>query len=370
MDGLSTHNEFFAVRLLELARYIAPRGNRVKFVETCEEERIRSFLEGFPEVWQRITDNPPREGIRPSLEFVAERSAYALQAAAFQELIVSRLEAAGIRCLWLNGLSLSLLLHRDIAARDFEGLQLLVSPGELAKVRSVLADLDFEESDGKLSPGQELACERWGYRRRFRHNTSGFEVVLQWRLFSHWIGSELQPFEELWSRSQILQWEGLSRWSTLGMADTLLYVGLSAFEHGWGRLQIMLDLVLALERLEFTYDEALELAGPRRVVLERAVELVVWLMGVPHPQQMTYHYGDYDRALDEWADLLSEKRPLQEELVAPELWSCNPSQALALRLSALLTPELRDIRAVALPPSLIFLYPAIRALRFILPGSS
>ena len=337
----------------------------MKFVEFCEQGRIRSFLESFPAVWERITDNPPREGIAPTQEFVSRQATYALQAAAFQELVASQLQMAGIRGVWLGGLSLSRLLFGDIRRREFEGLKVLVSPLDVEATERILKELGFSHEDGEFGSGQQAAKLRWGYFQVWSHQ-SGLKLTLHWRLFSHWIGSDWLPFEEIWERSRELDWEGLSDWRTLGPADTLLYLGLRAFESGWCRLQHSLDLAVALERLEFTWDEVMELAGPRAGMMERSVELVVRLLGVPHPQRMTYHYSDHEQALEAWSELAESGERPRQRLVAPEYWSCDPSQALRRRLLALTAPEFDDIREWRLPPAFLFLYPILKGIRLLL----
>ena len=337
----------------------------MKFVEFCEQGRIRSFLERFPAVWERITDNPPREGITPHQEFVSRRAAYSLQAAAFQELVASQLQMAGIRALWLGGLSLSRLLYGDISRREFEGLKVLVSPLDVEATEQILQELGFTHDATDFGPGQQAARLRWGHFQEWTHQ-SGLKLTLRWRLFSHWIGSDWLPFEEIWERSRELDWEGLSDWRTLGPADTMLYLGLRAFESGWCHLQHSLDLAVALERLEFTWDEVRELAGPRAGMMERSVELVVRLLGVPHPQKMTYHYGDHEQALEAWSTLAESHERPRQRLLAPENWSCDPSQALRRRLLALTAPEPEDIREWRLPPALLFLYPVFKGIRLLL----
>ena len=165
-----------------------------------------------------------------------------------------------------------------------------------------------------------------------------------------------------------MHWEGLSTWRTLGAADTLLYLGLRAFESGWCRLQYSLDLAVALERLEFTWDNVIELAGPRAILLERAIELVVRLLGVPHPQRLTYHYGDHDQALEAWSEMIRSGEKTPRSLVAPELWSCDPLEALRRRLAALTAPELSEIKDWPIPLRLVFLYPVFKGVKLLLKG--
>jgi putative nucleotidyltransferase-like protein len=366
VDGLSTQDELFAIRLLELARHVAPQGNRVKFVNSCEAAGIRSFLERFPELWERITDKPVREGILSKQEYTSRCIAYSLQSAAFQELVDSQLELSNIRRLWLAGLTLSHLLYGDISEREFQGLELLVSPHQVLTVQSILQELGFESAEpGSLKPGQQQAFLRWGHRRVLIHRQSGLKMTLSWHLYSPWIGSDLRGFEDLCSNAQELSREGLSDWSTLGSADTVLFLALRGFETGWSDMRHLLDLAVALEVLDYTWDQVRDLAGPRAVLLERAVEIVVRLLGVPHPQDLTFHYGDYEHALVTWTRWHRNQSPLRRELLSASSWSCQPTEALRRRLVALLTPQPDEIQAFALPPSLLFLYPAIHALRLL-----
>ncbi len=89
LTGLSTKDELFAVPLLELARAMAPEGDRVQFVRTCESHGIRGFLQKFPELWEQITDNPPREGIKANQQYRIETAAFVLKLAAAQDQLFS-----------------------------------------------------------------------------------------------------------------------------------------------------------------------------------------------------------------------------------------------------------------------------------------
>jgi hypothetical protein len=366
VDGLSTQDDLFAIRLLELARQVAPEGNRVKFVSSCESGRIRTFLEGFPEVWELITDNPVREGIVSGQEYSSKRIAHSLQVAAFQELVNSQLELSHIRHLWLGGLSLSHTLYGDISEREFQGLQCLVSPQDVQATREILQELGFGSTrSSALRPGQQQALLRWGYEESMTHDMTGLGLTLRWRLYSPWIGADLRSFDDLCERAHILSREGLSDWSTLGAADTLLHLAMRGFETGWQDMQQLLDLAVGLDVLDYTWDQVRELAGPRAVLLEQAVEIAVRLLGVPHPQKMTFHYADYDHAFATWARWYQSSEPPRRELLSPRYWSCDPSQALRRRLSTLLTPVPEEIEAVSLPPSFLFFYPVLRALRLV-----
>jgi hypothetical protein len=127
----------------------------------------------------------------------------------------------------------------------------------------------------------------------------------------------------------------------------------------------LLDLAVALESLDYTWDQVKALAGPRAVLLERAVEMTVRLLGIPHPQKMTYHFSDYEQTLASWMEWQKNQETPGRELLSAGYWSCEPSQALRYRFEAALTPEPEVIREVALPDRFLFLYPLIHILRLL-----
>ena len=366
MAGLSTKDELFAIRLLELARHLEPAASRVEFVRRCERHGIRCFLQGHPEVWQQVTDNPPREGITPDQEHRVRCAGFALKAAVFQERLIGELENSGVRVLALKGLSLSKLLYGDIAEREFGDVDLLVSFQDAAKANAVLDSVGLRRTyPSGLAPGQQAAFFRYGKAQNFSETGGAVSVDLHWRLVSPWVGSDLMPFEELWARRQTLEREGLRPWSTLGDADTLVFLALHGFQDGWPSLKQFLDLAVALEVLDYDWSEVLAIAGYRRVVVERAIELCVRLLGVPHPNTMTHSYRDYHHALEEWERLALAGKTPQRKLLAANLWSCHPSEALRRSVSALFWPAIDDIKSVKLPAGMSFFYPLVRFFRLL-----
>lgn len=364
LTGLSIKDEMFAVRLLELARAVAPEGNRVQFARACEVHGIRGFLQRFPDVWQQITDRPEREGIKPNQQFRVENAAFALKLAAVQDQILRQLDSQGVRVLALKGLSLSKLLFGEIADREFGDIDLLVAPDDAARVFQVL------QSDGMvktyptgLSVSQEQALIRYSKAQCFRVPKGACTLDLHWRLLSAWIGSDIFPFEEIWQRSQVLERQGLSPWRTLSNEDTIVFLALHGYQDGWPKLKQFLDFIVALESLEFDWSRVLQIAGPRAVLVERATELVVRLFGIPHPGTMTYYFVDYDHAYRSWMEMAKATKSPQSKLLRPRCWSCHSSEALFRSLQALLTPAIDDIESINLPSNLIAAYPLVRLAR-------
>ena len=283
MVGLSVRDEAFAARLLELTRLLHPEGNRVRFVWNCQAQGIRGYLQTFPQLWSRITDDPPREGIQPAQQYRLETAASALRLAAFQESVLKCLNAAGIRVLAVKGLSLSLTLYGDISAREFGDIDLLIAPQDALRAVEILEADDLRRSyPGKMKPGQEFAFFRYLKAQNLMASGGRGQLDLHWRLLSSWVGADLLPFEELWSRSKVLERDGLTPWRSLGDVDNLVFLALHGFQDGWPKLKQFLDLAVALEVLDYDWSEVLRVAGYRAVLVEQAVEMCVRLFDIPH----------------------------------------------------------------------------------------
>lgn len=358
--------ERFALRLIELTRYRFPEGNRVEFVRRCEEQGIRTFLEGFPGVWEQITDNPPRDGIVPGKTYLVQRAAYSLRVAAFQETLQQEMAACGVRFLGIKGLSLSKVLSGELNGREFGDVDLLVHPKDAPRVLNHLDRAGYLRTyPAGLSSSQQKAHFRYGKAQVYSSPNSGVSLDLHWRLVSAWIGNDLLPFDDLWQRRQPLSSPGLADWDTLGPSDTLVFLALHGFQDGWPKLKQLLDLALAVERLDFDWDEVLAIAGPRAVLVERAVELAVRLLGVTHPGRLTYYYGGFDRALEAWLSMADAEKTPQSQLLRPALWSCRPEEAIGRTFRAMLTPAVDDIQSLDLPERLVGLYPLVRVFRLL-----
>ncbi len=366
MVGLSFRDEAFAARLLELTRLLHPKGNRVQFVRNCQAQGIRGYLQTFPHLWSRITDDPPREGIQPAQQYRLETAASALRLAAFQESVLKSLNSSGIQALAVKGLSLSLTLYGDISAREFGDIDLLVSPQDALRAVEVLeADGLHRSYPGKMKPGQEFAFFKYLKAQNLVASEGRGQLDLHWRLLSSWVGVDLLPFEELWGRSKVLERDGLTPWRSLGDVDNLVFAALHGFQDGWPKLKQFLDLAVALEVLDFDWSEVLRVAGYRAVLVEQAVEMCVRLFDIPHPAQLTHHFRDFEHALSVWLKMAQSPKSPQSKLLHPRYWSCQSSEAIVRSLDALFCPAIDDIQSIELPSRLAPGYRAVRFFRLI-----
>lgn len=310
-------------------------------------------------MWEDLESTAPE--IKDRQRYRVEQSAFALKVAGFQELVSEVLTSNGIRFLGLKGLSLSQLLYGDICRREFGDLDILVAPPDALRAIRMLEQNGFVRTyPNDFSPSQDLALVRYGKAQNLYRRASSLSLDLHWKLLSAWIGDELFGFEELWERSQELERQGMTNWRTLGAEDTLVFLALHGYQDGFPRLKQLLDLSQALESLEYNFERALEIAGPRAALVERAVELVGWLLNA---RDVGTHFPNREQALDTWLEMAMNERTPQSNLLRLEYWSCSAWEAARRSAKALMTPAMDDLASLSLPPSLIGLYPLVRAFR-------
>lgn len=356
--------EALALRLLELARHLAPSGNRVEFVHSCEEQGIRRYLQEFPGIWQRITDSPPREGIVSDEEFRQGGRDKGSEALQFQCRIIRRFEEVGIRTLAFQGPSLALQLFGEPTGGAFEEIDLFISPKDATQAAEILVELGFRAGFTQgVNSRQRADFFRFGGADGFYREGGSQHLLLYWRLFPSWLGPDLLPFEDAWGDSVLLEHNGCV-WRTLGPDHTLMTSALMAYAFGFSRLHRILDIALCLERLDFSWSEVLEHASYRAVLVERAVEMCVKILGAHHPAEPTHYYSDLRQVVAEWRDFQSSPLAPTKQLLKPKYWSCHSSEALTRSLRAVTWPHWADIQKYSLPSSLRWLYHVLAVFHF------
>lgn len=362
MTRNSVNDDAFAARLLELARLLHAKEGRQSLVETCQGHGIRGFLQDFPNLWTAIVDSSPQEGLISDRQYRLRAVTHGLSLAIFQERTLACLNQAGIPVMAIKGASLSQVLYGDITARVFGDLDLFVSPRMVRDAVSILQQAGYKRAyPGALQRGQEIAF--WHYLKAQNLSDGQHSLDLHWRLLSAWVGSDLLPFEAVWSRSRWVEKRSLTPWRTLGDADNLVLLALHGFQHGWSKLKLLLDFCVALEVLNYDWGEVLEIAGYRAVLVEQAAELCVRLLGVSHPTTMTSHYRDNDQARSAWLEMASASKTPQSKLLGPGLWSCSSFEALVRAGRAMFCPAIDDLQCIEIPPAFYRLYPFVRLIR-------
>lgn len=364
-SSVAVGEDAIAVRLLELARLLSPEGNRVSFVIFCEEQGVRRYLQGFPEIWTRITDSPPREGITPDEEFLSLGRERGVQALELQLRVMDFLREAGIRVLAFQGPSLSLQLFGETTGGPFEEVNLFVSPRDARKATSLLQERGFLAGctqDANFRQREDFF--RYGGADGFYEEEDSRHLLLYWRLFPSWLAPDLLSFEEAWSASVALEHEGQS-WRTLGPEHTFLTAAFMAYAYGFSRLHRLLDVALCLERLDISWSEVIRASGYRAAIVERVAEMSVRMLGVDQRGLSLYHYSSLRQIVEEWRALQASEKAPSRLLLEPKYWSCHSSEAVVRVLQTITWPHWSDIQKYSFPGSFRGLYHALALFRFL-----
>lgn len=333
-------------------------------MRSCEEQGIRRYLQDFPGIWQRITDSPPREGIVSDEQFRREGRDKGREALLFQCEIIRLLEEHGVRVLAFQGSSLALLLFGEPAGGSFEEIALFVSPQDAAKAADILAAHGFRAGfTHGVNATQRADFFRYGGADGFYQEGVSRHLLLYWRLFPSWLGPDLLPFDDAWADSVQLEHGGFV-WRTLGPDHTLMTSALMAYAFGFSRLHRLLDVALCLERLDISWQDVLEHASYRSVLVERAVEMCVKILGAHSPDEPTHYYSDLRQVVDEWRDFQSSPLAPTRQLLRPKYWSCHSSEALKRTFRAVTWPHWADIQKYSLASSLRWLYHVMAVVHF------
>lgn len=286
-------------------------------------------------------------------------TAYGLKSLAFQKQIAAELQRRSIKYLCLKGHSLALVLYGKIGGREFGDLDLLVPPDQAQQAIDALEAIGLVRTyPPSLSARQQDALIRFGKAQNLVDAQQGMAVDLHWKLLSQWMGNDLFCFDSLWQESQTLRFQGLS-WQTLGIRHTVVFLALHGYQDGWRSLKHLVDLTVALDRFDLDWASVLSAAGPRRPLVERAVDFAIVLLGARNPRPDPVCIS-YDRALSGWLAMATSAPP-QWELLAPKHWDCSRGEALFRSIKAIVNPTVEDILSCDL--SLPELYRLVRLWR-------
>lgn len=293
-------------------------------------------------------------------------TAYALRMLSAQSVLLKEFASSGVRALALKGLSLSVMLYGEIGMREFGDLDIWVSPSDAERAFACLQSLGYAKSRPLgLSASQELAHLRYGKAQTWFCSRTGVQVDLHWRLLSNWIDDELIGFDSAWESRLQLGGDGLPLWPTLGEEETVVFLALHGAQDGWTCLKQVLDMVQALQVLDFDWQRVDRIAGRRWPLMEKSIELCLKLVDMESIGLGTRHYRDRNEALAHWRQLLTAANTPQRRLLRPELWRCGRPEQIIRSARAVLTPAIDDIEAFDLPRFLIGLYPVLRAARLV-----
>jgi hypothetical protein len=281
--------------------------------------------------------------------------------------ILDCMNSAGVCVIPHKGPALATLLYGDVAARQFNDLDLLVRPQDVDRARSVLVGLGYR-SDSLLRPPEDRSLMRTGYEQVF-HGSHGRNLLeLQWRILPRFYSIDFD-MEQLFVRAKATQFAG-RQCRTLSCEDQLLTLCVHAAKHGWTQLSWLRD-VAQLARTpglawHFIASEAKRL-GIQRIVTLNGV-LASRLFGGRRWPLPSVHAGHATNIIAEIV-LASLRNALTRPTDTLEyfrwmmgLRERRSDQArLIWRLAS--TPHFNEWNAVKLPAPMFLLYPIVRAAR-------
>lgn len=304
------------------------------------------------------------------LQRAATRSGMAALRQANEALRLQQLLLAlGIPVLVLKGTSLAHCAYGAIGLRDAVDIDLAVSPAHVEQAWHVLEAAGYETiiPHRRLS-GSALGVFRWAAKDSYhRHRAHGFVVELHWRL-SDDLADPAPPPPEQWQKVEVAPGCHLR---ALGDDALFVYACVHGAAHLWARLKWLADIGALIERSDdggAGYWAAAKGQGAERAAAS-ALVLAHRLLGVPFPAGFVMPGSLRLRLLLAMAtraiiaggggrDHAGTPFRGWGELTAKLLIAHRPGHALATVRRVLVSSE--DVGLLALPSSLVLLYPVVR----------
>jgi hypothetical protein len=153
---------------------------------------------------------------------------------------------AGIAVLVLKGEALSIHLYGEVGWRTARDIDLLVDPSRFVEARAVLVEAGYRQQSRSRSSQQEATYLRLIKEVEFVHATTGGMVELHHRLTAN---PYLLPgeFAALWNERDEVQFGGRLV-ATLPRHRLPLYLCAHGADHGWARLQWLVDFATAVQQ--------------------------------------------------------------------------------------------------------------------------
>jgi hypothetical protein len=283
--------------------------------------------------------------------------------------IVAMLKDNGIVCLAFKGPTLGLMAYGDPALRQFADLDILVHKRDLPRAKETLSQQGFRPFS-VLDRGREAALLRFDNAYPF---TNDAEVIVDvhWR-FAALYSSLLVDTDEFWKRAEPLQ-IGDRTVMTLSAEDLLLVLCCHGFTHQWERLVWICDVASLVGQGMLNWGDIFQRAsrlGVLRIVLGGLA--LAEDLGTSFPQEVKKRM-ESDPFVGKFA------RKISGRVLAAEREEVRAFEWLAIQLSmrerigdklrvlfhSIFTPRQYDWTFASVPPSLSFLYYAMRPIRMI-----
>jgi Uncharacterised nucleotidyltransferase len=279
--------------------------------------------------------------------------------------VARHLRAKCIPALAYKGPLLAEILYGDVAARQFNDLDFLVCPKDVASARTELERLGYWTS-AKLSRRQEQEYLRSGYEYSFDHQAGHNLLELHWHIQPRFYAVDI-AMEVFFKRARLYPF-GNEHVESLACEDLMIVLCAHAAKHAFTRLSMLCDIARLAQLQSLDWKIIRQRTSHYGVcrILSVTFELARQLLNLPVPASIK---------IDEASATLANEFSRRIEIDQEEEF--DPTSAeyfeLMLRLrerktdkAKLLwrlcsTPSMGEWEAVSLPDSLFPLYRIVRA---------
>ena len=359
------------------------RADRIRRTRPVNWKRVIDLAEHhgvIPQLYRSLSDTPDvayPDSLRQSHQTNAPKTLWLTR-----ELsrILEKLNSGGIVALPYKGPVLAQILYGNVTQRQFSDLDLLISPFDLPRIKSALAELGYE-------PGIELT-----EREERDHLDSGYEytfdsvhgrnlVEVQWRILPRFYSVDFEV-EGFFDRSIASTLGGMT-FRTLCAEDLLVVLCVHAAKHAWQQLSWLCDIAELARSRKIDWHVVQEQA--RRVGIQRIVAVSFFLAhklldaplphvlraqgqkGAPSKLCLGGGFAAIENLANEIIPVLAEGADYNPEsisyfkLMIRGRERCKDRAKFLWRL--IFTPSVGEWSAIPLPSPLFPLYPVIRLFR-------
>ena len=366
--------------LIDCSRYDPPLDTITKNTASFSDDSFKeiyalSLRQGvFPLFYQRIRPFL-KSGAGSQIRTLYKKShmAYVQRNMRLSAELIRRIkefDEKGIRAMAFKGPVLAQMAYGDITLRQYGDLDILVQKKDLIKAVSLLQEngyvpeiaLPLKTIDAFYSCVNVIGLHKGDLR-----------IEIHWELLSKNYAIDWTD-EELWEKSDTVSING-TLLPTLAFETHLLYLCTHGCKHLFERLEWICDIDRAIRsRASIDWPSLLEKAQEKGI--ERMVLISLYLcrelLKLPLPEEIeskmagdTHTVGIGRRII---ALNLSTGRGIRKSFGTFALllkMRERPSDRLRFAFRALFAPKFDDFNTLALPKSLLFLYPVIRPFRLL-----
>lgn len=349
-----------------------------RFLSMLTRHRItglaRHALTSLPDVAARIPADVRNRLDNDALTLAGENLQMQAETGRLQRLFAT----SGARVTFLKGVPLAILAYGNLALRHSKDIDIMVSPGEVSPTGRVLEDHGYARVTGP----PDLRGSRWQvwlrefYHITYLHRGKAIEVELHWRPLRN---RELLYFMPDGIEQRMVRLPDGTDVPTLADEDLFAYLCAHGTLHNWLRLKWLADISALLnQRTALEAERLYECARQRGAGLSAAHAMLFAhrVLHTPLPSALVRRLQAIPgtSSLEASAMKALLDRGFQAE---PTVWRRRTKAQYewhGLRVSGRrnLSAQLRtllisqdDVQSLALPQGAAFLYPLIRAPRWV-----